>query len=95
MGSELGTLCLRSLRKYSSGNSGWSIGTLAATVPRPFCCQRFQGCCSGVYHAAAGMNIWYGPCASRKGACIMATLNTQRTTLIDTLIFSAQAWGKI
>jgi len=24
----------------------------------------------------------------------MATLNTQRTTLIDTLIFSAQAWGK-
>ena len=30
-----------------------------------------------------------------RGACIMATLNTQRTALIDTLIFSAQAWEKI
>jgi len=27
-----------------------------------------------------------------RGACIMAILNTQRTTLIDTLTFSAQAW---
>ena len=31
----------------------------------------------------------------RRGACIIATLNTQRTTLNDILVFSAKAWEKI
>ena len=62
------------------------------------CCSvlQFVAVCGSVLHgvSCSVLQCVAVRCSVGKGACIMATLNTQRTTLIDTLVFSAQEWEK-